>query len=667
MAVPVRLRVGSDRAHANTHRTCPSACWIGPGTCKDMSASFQFRSNYLASMIGLDPSRPHDVLSDDDAISVASDPPEAAVETGSAPDLGAGSVLAEHAPSSSSRQSVCFFVETGSAPDLGAGSVLAEPIPPTDLAVLATDLTIVPKDLSVLDRATTKAVVVNAWASIVVDTLSPLQMDNLRSRQEIRYGDDCSGARAPYEALSQFVTLLDQAGISMTIEDMFASECPGPDGDGPRKFIDAQCNPTIMFKTVHRGDRPCGMNLRTGMPATIPANLTVYTAGWVCRDVSTMNCHRKPLLPRDHPKVKSGKAGASSQTLDSSIRYIKDHRPDIALLENLANKKNISIAIKALKDVGGYNTCVLLRDSRTFAVPMSRRRMYILAVQTHLLLCSLGQLPSQLMDIAQKIPRRSLPGLLDAAIPGPPSANARLRVAMATGEKVDRKWKLQHDKIRNALGLPTQTEIVNKVKAHSPMATSLPLRCQELLGLHWEVAMLHGIDPRKHHFVWDLTNSAKFSCAKDPRLAGIVPCALRGHCLWDTALGRPLTGVELMRVHGFCLEPCAEQLGNNIISKLAGDTISVPPVGCILALALANTATAPSHVQKSEQQAEHHVPARWVGNPSWHGFDRAKDNLMSLAGLSEVKRARTSRTKRLERGSPGQHLGRNVDNVISLD
>ncbi len=194
------------------------------------------------------------------------------------------------------------------------------------------------------------------------------------------------------------------------------------------------------------------------------------------------------------------------------------------------------------------------------------------------------------------------------------------------------------------------------------MASSLPLRQQELIGLHWEIALRHGVNPGGHHFVWDLTNSATFGCAKDPRLAGVVPCALRANCLWDTAIGRQLSGPELMRVHGFCLLPAVAQLPNNTIRKLAGDTISVPPVGCILVLALANTA--PSHVQVAEQQEEHHAPACWIGPSSWRGFDRTRDNLMALAGLSDNK-ARTSRTKRLERASAKRHLGKNV--VISLE
>ncbi len=95
-------------------------------------------------------------------------------------------------------------------------------------------------------------VIANSWTSVVVGALNFLQTSNLLLRREIQYGDDCSGARAPYEALCQFVTLLRHKGIPMVpIEDMFASECPGCEGDGPRTFINMQRRPNIMFASVH--------------------------------------------------------------------------------------------------------------------------------------------------------------------------------------------------------------------------------------------------------------------------------------------------------------------------------------------------------------------------------------------------------------------------------
>ena len=158
------------------------------------------------------------------------------------------------------------------------------------------------------------------WTSVVFGALDSQQKANLRRRRHIQYGDDCSGARAPYEALRQFVALLQRNCFpKVSIEDMFASECPGHDGDGPRTFINMQCRPNIMFASVHRGVSGYGLDLYTQTRVVIPTNVTVYTAGWVCRDVSTMSNSRKELVPGDHPTIENGKAGASSQTLDSSL------------------------------------------------------------------------------------------------------------------------------------------------------------------------------------------------------------------------------------------------------------------------------------------------------------------------------------------------------------
>ena len=481
-------------------------------------------------------------------------------------------------------------------------------------------------------------VVSQQWLSAVVRSLTVRQLANLRLRDELRYGDDCSGARAPFEALIQVLTKLDlEAHADMRLCDKFASECPGTDGDGPRQFIEAQSKPDIMFGTVHRGAGALSsMDLYTGELQTVPGNLTIYTAGWVCRDVNPMNCHPKELLPGTHKKVVAGNAGASSQTLHSSLQYIETHRPDIALLENLVFKKNISIATGALKKMGGYSTIVFLIDSRTFGVPMSRRRMYVLAIRTHMLTAPLLELGSQLNDIANEIPSIStetLPSLLDEA----PQSTSRTARHMKL-PKWKSFWRQEHDKLRDALGLPSRRDIVGNVIAHSPLATSLPLRCQELLGLHWEVALRNGIDPGKYHFIRDLTNSAKFGCVKNPCLAGLVPCVLRGHILWDTKMGRQLTGAELLRVHGFCLQPPAAALDDGILRKLAGDTISVPPVGCILALALANINSLP---RPFVQMNDDHFGPRWIGPSAWRGYNRSIDNLFKVAGLTPMPKRKS--------------------------
>ena len=457
------------------------------------------------------------------------------------------------------------------------------------------------------------------WAEATLDELQQAQKLH-HLNWKIWYGDDCSGARAPLEALQQLRSRLRARGAAFEIVDKFASECPGKDGDGPRSFIQACYAPEIIFTTAHRGGALWAEDWLSKRAVRVPSGLDIYVAGWVCRDVSTMNHHRnKPLLPGTDPRVRDGSAGESSKTLESSMEYVRQHRPAIVILENVVSKRSVELVQEAFKRIGGYTLIVLLVDSRTLGACMSRRRMYALAVNTRRLqlVTPIEEWPGEIGRIAKRI----TPVPLKVALM--PSAKDTARLTCR--EKMNPKWTDIHNTIRRVLLLPTRKELLKTTVTHSPHAASLTRRMQDLLGMHWEVAVRNGISPSEHHFVWDLTNSVKFfGCAKDHRSAGIVPCALRGHTLWDTKLGRQLTGTELMRVQGFPPKSVIGTVPEAVLKSLAGDTISVAPIGCILAVVLANTKPG----RGGEPQDAGSV---WIGPSAQRGFDTSLDNLMDMA------------------------------------
>ena len=86
-----------------------------------------------------------------------------------------------------------------------------------------------------------------------------------------------------------------------------------------------------------------------------------------------------------------------------------------------------------------------------------------------------------------------------------------------------------------------------------------------------------------------------------------------------------------MKVHGF--DHVEDTVGNPILKALAGNTISVAPFGCILAVALVNTAPGITGIVKDQ-----HIGATWIGASSKRGFDRSKDNLTELAKGRKRKR-----------------------------
>ena len=187
-----------------------------------------------------------------------------------------------------------------------------------------------------------------------------------------------------------------------------------------------------------------------------------------------------------------------------------------------------------------------------------------------------------------------------------------------------KRWVAAHKKTRDTLGLPPIAQPRAKTLAHSPRARCLSLRMLDLLGLHWEVACRNGVQPQEHMFVWDLSNSVCYPCRKDPKFAGVMPCVLREHVYWVTKLGRSLTGAELMRVHGF--DAIKEGFDDKILKQLAGDTISVAPIGCILALCLANTKPGVFAAAGWKDHGDH-----WIGDSFRKGIDRRLDNLTKLS------------------------------------
>ena len=225
-------------------------------------------------------------------------------------------------------------------------------------------------------------------------------------------------------------------GGTFEIIDKFASECPGKAGDGPRRFIQARCAPEIIFATAHRGGAAWAEDLISQQFVRVPSGLDIYVAGWLCRDVSTMNHHRnKPLLPGTDPRVRDGSAGESSNTLESSIEYIRLHRPAIVILENVVNKRSVALVQEAFKRIGGYTLIVLLIDSRTMGVCMSRRRLYAVAVNTMRLqlVTPIEEWPAEIRRIAQRI----TPVPLEAAVM--PSATDTARLTCR--EKINPQWE----------------------------------------------------------------------------------------------------------------------------------------------------------------------------------------------------------------------------------
>jgi hypothetical protein len=126
----------------------------------------------------------------------------------------------------------------------------------------------------------------------------------------------------------------------------------------------------------------------------------------------------------------------------------------------------------------------------------------------------------------------------------------------------------------------------------------LLLRMRDSIYLHTEVACnLMNFDPSTLALVWDCTRNAHGAYRKHAKATGVAPCLLTTHTYFNTLLGRPHVGLEHLLLQGFqkCVRTtvCIEtpdlhkhgSLTDDDLKFIAGNTISVPVIGTVMAIA----------------------------------------------------------------------------------
>ena len=78
------------------------------------------------------------------------------------------------------------------------------------------------------------------------------------------------------------------------------------------------------------------------------------------------------------------------------------------------------------------------------------------------------------------------------------------------------------------------------------------------------------------------------------------------------------------------------------LGQLAGDTISIAPIGCILGIALANTCMVDEMEDASALSTVHLGPS-WIGSKCLSGVDRSHDDLWDLATDGPSRKSKRAR------------------------
>lgn len=478
------------------------------------------------------------------------------------------------------------------------------------------------------------AVPLLAWAEAAVASLLPAQrrtlvQNALLAPEGFLVGSDCSGSDAAWEAL-RILSMQWHAslGCKFQIQKEFCSEHPGKEGDAPRNFLYLNSRPRLMVRDMcDRGH----LGFCSYRQAYVPTpTVDVYSAGWVCRDASSANTlNKKPVT-----MAMADTSGESTKTLHASIKYIRMHRPKVAILENIVRKNNVTVAVALLRQIRGYAVVVLKANSLSFATCTSRPRLYILAINLEeVTITTPLRCWGKLLDAMSALMPRVV--VKDYLLPDDhPHVRAYLQELRAGA--IDRDWRKcrkRHDQVRKAFStrygkaLPGLQELREQL-LNRPRAENLSVltpRQLDCYGLHLLAAsFILGTDLEEYDMVMDVTNNVTMASGKDISRSGSMPCLLRNHQYVHTSRRRPLCGSERMRVQGFSrplvlvgANPEGEliQLSQRDLCALAGDTISVPVIGALLTVVFACCLFQAPSTATTAAEAEFGLPADgvWVG------------------------------------------------------
>jgi site-specific DNA-cytosine methylase len=141
-------------------------------------------------------------------------------------------------------------------------------------------------------------------------------------------------------------------------------------------FIERNFAPKRLFRDVREfiHDDVKSATTAYGAQASIPGNIDILIAGFVCKDISTMNNHKKNL----------DDDGESGDTWRAIYSYARQFTPSIVLLENVTARKAYWDKLVLKWSQIGYEAGWMICDTKQYYISQTRQRMYMVALNRDL-------------------------------------------------------------------------------------------------------------------------------------------------------------------------------------------------------------------------------------------------------------------------------------------
>lgn len=165
-----------------------------------------------------------------------------------------------------------------------------------------------------------------------------------------------------------------------------------------QSYIERNLSPPLIFRDVREFIPQDSFTAITAYSAGAPIflGIGILIAGFVCKDLSTLNSNRKTLEGD----------GESGDTFRAVYAYAKRFRPGMILLENVKGQNSVWQEIVAKWDEIEYETTWLICVTKNYYLPQTRTRMYMIVVDRRIYKDTATDVVKQWEDSMQKLQRQ---------------------------------------------------------------------------------------------------------------------------------------------------------------------------------------------------------------------------------------------------------------------
>lgn len=350
-------------------------------------------------------------------------------------------------------------------------------------------------------------------------------------------------------------------------------------------YIERNFHPKLLFRDardfIPKDSKTHKITATTayGAVVEIPRVIDILIAGFVCKDLSSLNTNKKTL--------KDG--GESSDTWKALYSFVKEFRPSVVLVENVKSNKTTWIEVTQLwKDIG-YECSWHICDSQNYGLPQTRQRMYMVAINKELY----GKGAKKVADdwqITMTALARQCSSPFEAWLPEDLSRQHDYANLISETDWVLCKLRYERMRLVDRLGIKHPVSQYNENGSVCPpdfanrkFYFSQSSRVYDCIDVAQLLGALAGRDSLYKMAVWDVSQNADRFKTK----LGILPAITPNGCDFVSNQQTALTGSQLLVLQGMPFDKLL--LANETpkeLQDLAGNAMSTPVIGASLLAAL---------------------------------------------------------------------------------